>query len=312
MSLDHKVTYRENASSFIPHSKSSSSPSFSTGSSESYALSRCSSVSSLASSYSAITTTSVLSTDDESDDQICLVSILKKPKGSPYSHSRQRNHGRNSSDTGDENRLVDNTDDDDGNEADDANDDLDEWEDDEGECDIIFERNVTFDEPLATDIITGAQVLPSSRSRLEWAAVKARECLERERAVLEGAWSSSREGEIETGVDAVPKDISSEIAGPRWQDKGELEAEEIEGEDEREEEHISKLLPKLGLLDSDRHMSKGMNCGEEGEVKRRCDAEAEDLVYEITETVIRQVGQQQQQQQQQLERQEAWARQHSP
>jgi hypothetical protein len=62
-----------------------------------------------------------------------------------------------------------------------------EYEDDEGsgsrsevelEVDIVFERNVTFDDPLATDIATGAVVPPSSRTRQEWIAMLIRASLE--------------------------------------------------------------------------------------------------------------------------------------
>ncbi|KAI0548119.1 hypothetical protein F4679DRAFT_552017 [Xylaria curta] len=208
-SLQHYSHLQPEESSQPPqHSPPSSSPSFSSES-ESYPLSRCSSISSLSSAYSD-------NSDDTSDTEDCssdnnaqhfLISILKKPKrlqrGSKQqqgcesrqmsNHHHQHNHNNSSSHNGNnkgnnnyadnaanglkEEYVTENEEEDDDDEWQDL--DEDEDDDDESECEIIFERNVTFDEPLATDIITGVPVTPSSRSRVEWTMLKARERLER-------------------------------------------------------------------------------------------------------------------------------------
>ncbi|KAI1362781.1 hypothetical protein F5Y08DRAFT_260449 [Xylaria arbuscula] len=50
--------------------------------------------------------------------------------------------------------------------------------DDTSDCDIVFERHVTFTDPIATDLVNGAPVAPSPHSRAEWKAMRARERLE--------------------------------------------------------------------------------------------------------------------------------------
>ncbi|TRX91188.1 hypothetical protein FHL15_007976 [Xylaria flabelliformis] len=224
-----------------PHVHSSSSPPSSSPSSssesESYPLSRCSSISSLSSAYSDSDTSD---TEDCGDNALFLISILKKPRllrGSKQQQQQQQqqgcerqmshhqhnynninnntnhsgnNKGNNSYAGNNANGLkeeyVTETEDD-GDEWQDL-DDLDEDEDDdESECEIVFERNVTFDDPLATDIITGVPVAPSSRSRVEWTALKARERLERRLGFL-GAFE---EEEGEEGDDNMsPQDILEE------------------------------------------------------------------------------------------------------
>ncbi|KAI1158787.1 hypothetical protein F5B18DRAFT_66011 [Nemania serpens] len=180
MLIAWQFTHDEPASSAFPHphaSKSSPSPSFSAESSESYPLSRSSSISTCDWS------------DDDSDDErggkIILVSILKKPRQRDDINVRQRQHNQRPSSNDSSGQDVAHEDDAcDGEEDWDReceDDDEDEDDDDESECEIIFERNVSFNDPLATDIVTGDPVKPSPLSRLEWTALKARECLERER-----------------------------------------------------------------------------------------------------------------------------------
>ncbi|KAI0441703.1 hypothetical protein F4803DRAFT_551832 [Xylaria telfairii] len=206
--MAYRNTHGEKRSSLHPdvdapspsHSpSSSSSPSFSSES-ESYPLSRCSSVSSFSSAYSDSDTPD---TEECADDARFLISILKKPRllrrgkqqQQPQACERQMSqHDDNSSSPGTNNGngYADNQGEEkhepdklggDGFVKDDEDD---EWQDcdDESECDIIFERNVTFDDPLATDIVTGVPVAPSRRSRVEWAALIARERLERRMGFL--------------------------------------------------------------------------------------------------------------------------------
>lgn len=209
--MDWDMTYRnthgEKRSSLHPdvdsHSPPSpSSPSFSSES-ESYPLSRCSSVSSLSSAYSDSDTSD---TEECADDARFLISILKKPRlirgGKQQQQQQQQACERQMSQhdnsispsTNNDNNHTDNKGEE-KNEVDELRgdgyvkeDEDDEWQDcdDESECDIIFERNVTFDDPLATDIVTGVPVAPSRRSRVEWAALIARERLERRMGFLAG------------------------------------------------------------------------------------------------------------------------------
>ncbi|KAI1739793.1 hypothetical protein F4680DRAFT_421555 [Xylaria scruposa] len=226
--MAYRETHDETTSSSLQYShlhlqseqlhSPSSSPSFSSES-ESYPLSRCSSVSSLSSAYSDSDTSD---TEDCSDNAHFLISILKKPRllrGSKQQHqqgcesqmSNQHNYNnshsgsKGDSDAGNANRLKEYVTE---NEEDDEWQDLDDDEDDESQCEIIFERNVTFDDPLATDIITGAPVPPSSRSRDEWTALKARERLERRLGFL-GVFEEE-EGD----------DISQDMAEERHEDLG--------------------------------------------------------------------------------------------
>ncbi|KAI1175814.1 hypothetical protein F4777DRAFT_548688 [Nemania sp. FL0916] len=144
------------------HTKSSPSPSFSAESSESHSLSRCSSISSITSEYSAAT--SACESDSDDDEEFCPISILKKPK----SNRRRRSQSQNGDEENNEDQETDEDDDDDS----------------DSECEIIFERNVSFDDPLATDIVTGDPVAPSPLSRLQWTAQRARERLDRERELF--------------------------------------------------------------------------------------------------------------------------------
>ncbi|KAI0190156.1 hypothetical protein EV127DRAFT_430558 [Xylaria flabelliformis] len=210
-----------------PHVHSSSSSPSSSSESESYPLSRCSSISSLSSAYSDSDTSD---TEDCGDNAHFLISILKKPRlrrGSKQqqqqqqqqrqgcerqmshhqhnyhnntNHSGKNNKGNNSyagnnADGLKEEYVTENEDDGDAWQDLDDLDLDDDLDDDESECEIVFERNVTFDDPLATDIITGVPVAPSSRSRVEWTALKARERLERRLGFLGGFEEEEEEEE---------------------------------------------------------------------------------------------------------------------
>ncbi|KAI1810183.1 hypothetical protein GGS20DRAFT_568666 [Poronia punctata] len=94
--------------------------------------------------------------EDEEDIVVELISILKKPRI-----------------TGDSGCS---------NGADDQDD-----SDDESECDVVFERNVSFDDPLATDMVTGAMVPQTLLSREEWTAIKLRESIERGGSLISSA-----------------------------------------------------------------------------------------------------------------------------
>ncbi|KAI0854649.1 hypothetical protein F4860DRAFT_520636 [Xylaria cubensis] len=202
-----------------PHVHSSSSSPSSSSESESYPLSRCSSISSLSSAYSDSDTSD---TEDCGDNAHFLISILKKPRlrrGTKQQQQQQQqqqrqgcerqmshhqhNYHNNTNHSGNNNKGNNSYA---GNNADELKeeyvteneDDGDEWQDlddDESECEIVFERNVAFDDPLATDIITGVPVTPSSRSRVEWTALKARERLERRLGFLGGFEEEEEEGD---------------------------------------------------------------------------------------------------------------------
>ncbi|KAI0406658.1 hypothetical protein F4802DRAFT_557015 [Xylaria palmicola] len=168
-------------------------PLYSSGS-ESSLLSRCSSITSFSSASSETDTDSK---DDDCEPQI-LISILKKPRrvcdrrrdagwasrqeakdrpsNNSHIHNTNNNGASNQEDTKARSTGGSNSEvcagDDEGEE------DWQDWDDEESECDVIFERNVTFDDPLATDMVTGDPVAPSSRSRAEWESLVARKCLE--------------------------------------------------------------------------------------------------------------------------------------
>ncbi|KAI0110343.1 hypothetical protein GGR51DRAFT_88089 [Nemania sp. FL0031] len=273
-----------------PHShatKSSPSPSFSAESSESYPLSRSSSISSL---YSTAASTCESDSDsddeDDEDDKFILVSILKKPRRryrNTHSQAQQRHHQFDSSRNypNDGGNHYDNGDyyyTDDRNEG--ACYEDDEDEDDESECDIVFERNVTFNDPLATDIITGDPIEPSPLSRLEWTALRARECLEREReefGKFDDAWREFEE-----------------------QEQGAFQGRSLEEELQAlEDEEIPTNWRRH--LDIDMHDDKHKELGydEDRESMRLFATEAKDIVPEITEAAVQHVAQGQQRQQRQ-------------
>ncbi|KAI0187371.1 hypothetical protein F4808DRAFT_446878 [Astrocystis sublimbata] len=257
----HRCSHRLTKSPRSP----SSSPSFSSESESRTTLSRCSSLSSLTSAYSE---TDGSETDDcDDDNEVILISILKKPRPgrSPkpqQAHdqaqmSQQHQHSQGGADDasshlhnqhhhhaidGDEAlgfNVDEETDDDDWQRCDDE---------EESECDIIFERNVSFDNPLATDLVTGLEVQPSTRSRVEWAAMKAREQLERieRKLMLLGVSDDNEEGEDEWNEEQA-------IEGG-FQDKDTDTDTDIRGEDRHQvlnDEHGGKTEEKSGIEDDD-------------------------------------------------------------
>ncbi|KAI1127636.1 hypothetical protein F5Y10DRAFT_242333 [Nemania abortiva] len=279
-----------------PHShaaKSSPSPSFSAESSESYPLSRCSSISSLCST-AASTCESDSDGDDEDDDggKFILVSILKKPRRwrrDAHSQAQQRNHCANDHPSSSNNNSGKNSDNNHKNNNDynyagdgegEAYYEDDEDGDDESECEIVFERNVTFDDPLATDIVTGEPIKPSPLSRLEWTALKSRECLDREREEFGRDRKESEEAWEEFEED---------------QFRGRSLGEELE---ELEDEEIPKTWGRYTDMDMHEH-EHDESAREEGKRLKQSDDDVEDAVLEITETAVQLVAQGQQRRQDQ-------------
>ncbi|KAI0802241.1 hypothetical protein GGR55DRAFT_666706 [Xylaria sp. FL0064] len=201
-------------------------------------LYRCSSVSSISSIYSMLSTDSTSTTDSSSPDEAFpVIGILKKPRGQFYRGSAtQPDSSRNSSsnnnsnwsgeeyshDIDDDNEQVEK----DKNEEEDDNDDECNWEDEESECEIVFERNVTFNDPIATDLISGAPVSPSPHSRIEWTALRARALLERMRKADEGEWvDCDDEDEDEEDQTGETGDIPPELRRMREQEQEQKEWE---------------------------------------------------------------------------------------
>lgn len=227
------------------------------------------------------------------------MSILKKPrqrydvkpKPDSRAHQRQHNQRHSSHDNSDQHVAhEDDASDDDDEDWDQEceDDDEDDEDDDESECEIIFERNVSFNDPLATDIVTGDPVKPSPLSRLEWTALKARECLEREREqfgrereAFDEAWQEfediqSEDRRLEGGSEELG-DIDG--AGPDETNKEGWEEESM-NRNRRRHEHVDILT----------HGRKDAICeGSNGE-RKASDTDVENLVLEITETVVRLVG----------------------
>ncbi|KAI8951646.1 hypothetical protein F4801DRAFT_278049 [Xylaria longipes] len=212
----------------------SSSPSFSSES-ESYPLSRCSSISSLSSAYSDSDTSD---TEECGDDARFLVGILKKPRlfrrgkqqqqqqqgcetQMSHQHDYDSSHSRNNGNSYADNKKENDADGLKGEEyAKGYDDDADEWQDlddddDESECEVIFERNVTFDDPLATDIVTGVPVAPSCRSRVEWTALKARERLERRLGFLGASEGEEEDGTSQDLLEERHEDFDGEAESKR-------------------------------------------------------------------------------------------------
>ncbi|KAJ8122373.1 hypothetical protein ONZ43_g1415 [Nemania bipapillata] len=298
------TTRDESASASFSHSqrpqdapshaaKSSPSPSFSAESSESYPLSRCSSISSL---YSTATSTCESDSDDEGDDdKIFLVSILKKPRvwrRGAHSPEQQRIRNSNSNYASHNNGIHDsscNDDDDDDDEWKyEAEEDDDEEDDDESECEIIFERNVSFNDPLATDIVTGDPVEPSPLSRLEWTASRARACLERERKEFERDREVFQEAWEEFEVGPGGKSLEEELKELRC----------LDGEDEEPPENQSAKMMENA------YGGKRTEPASHGQSKRgvALDFEVENILLEMVEAAVRLVGQEQQRQQEKQKR----------
>lgn len=239
------------------------------------------------------------------------MSILKKPRqphdvhpGSrahqPQHNQCQHNQRRGSSndnsgqDVAHEDGACDDKEDWD-QECEEDDDEDDDDEDDESECEIIFERNVSFNDPLATDIVTGDPVKPSPLSRLEWTALKARECLEREREEF---------GREREAFDEAWLEFEDTMSGSR-RPEGELdELEDAEGvgageenKEDWEEESMSKNRRRHEHIDTPTHECKdAIREGSDAE-RKTSDTDVENPVLEITETVVRLVGQEQKQQQ---------------
>ncbi|KAI0527742.1 hypothetical protein F5B22DRAFT_2378 [Xylaria bambusicola] len=203
-------------------------------------LSRCSSTSSLTSTYSVCSHDSSSTTDSSSpDESYPIIGILKKPKPTTtrrrVSNSKQASSQVDHSSAQEGKSITCNTKcgnesyhDEEHTKGGAQEEDEYSWEeeededDDASECDIIFERHVTFTEPLATDLVSGSPVQPSPHSRTEWTARRARECLERMR--LDGGWLGCEIYEDEDD------DGEGHDGGRRVQD------EENDSEDEDEDE----------------------------------------------------------------------------
>ncbi|KAI8627368.1 hypothetical protein F5Y19DRAFT_176822 [Xylariaceae sp. FL1651] len=100
-----------------------------------------------------------------------------------------------------------------------------------GDCGVAFERSVTFDDPIARDIITGAVVSPSPLSRQEWTAKMTREFIERNRAAARRDTTTIIERSF--GVCRIVRltitELDAEVAEPDNADeRGGVVAENIE------------------------------------------------------------------------------------
>ncbi|KAI1422833.1 hypothetical protein F5Y12DRAFT_580377 [Xylaria sp. FL1777] len=210
--------------------KTSSEPSHeSSEPTEPAALYRCSSVSSFSSTYSTSSTHSSSSTGSSSPDEgFPVIGILKKPRHRFRGGKLGGRQYSNDSQNGDEDSHDNDHEKEDelGEEEEEEEEEEGEgeccWEDEESECDVVFERHVTFNDPIATDIVSGAPVSPSSHSRIEWTALRARACLERMKKHDEGDWVDC-EGEEEDG-EGEAEEISGELQDTR---KHEQENSEI-------------------------------------------------------------------------------------
>ncbi|KAI0393885.1 hypothetical protein F5Y17DRAFT_282146 [Xylariaceae sp. FL0594] len=143
------------------------------------------------------------SEEDEDDEMVVveLVSILKKPRDLLHSSSLC-------------NGMVDDEDTEEGS-----------------ECDVVFERNVTFTEPLATDMETGDIVQPSKLSRQEWTAMKLRESIERNLFLVD--CKSGMSADIAEGTQ---EDSDDEENGKQTHNDIKASDEEMRDDDDEEEE----------------------------------------------------------------------------
>jgi len=238
-----KATHYENKHTtgcFSPSSPINTSP-----------LSRCSSTSSDL-SFCSLTTPTASSVDsgddeDEGDDQdydsdydydedeeseddddemvVELISILKKPRDPSNWHSIHNDNGDNDNDDG------------------------------PSECEVVFERNVAFTDPLATDLMTGDIVQPSRLSREEWTALKLRESIERSGFLVD----------CKNGKDTR----MAEHAGLL--------------EDEDEDEEGNEKNYNNDSKDSDEEMHDNDDSDSDVEIR---DAEVEGLVFEAVNTIV--------------------------
>ncbi|KAI1347627.1 hypothetical protein F5Y01DRAFT_294388 [Xylaria sp. FL0043] len=228
-------------------------------------LYRCSSASSISSIYSMLSTDSSSTTDSSSPDEAFpVIGILKKPRqqfrrGSATQPDSSRNSSSNnnsnwsseeySHDINDDNKQAEK----DENEEEDEIDDEGAWEDEESECEIVFERHVTFNDPIATDLVSGAPVSPSPHSRIEWTALRARALLERMRKADEGEWVDCEDDEEDE------EDAKGET--------GEIPQEFQRMREQEQEQEQKEWERGRGRADAD-------------------DDDVEELVREITEKVV--------------------------
>ncbi|KAI0965051.1 hypothetical protein F4678DRAFT_454023 [Xylaria arbuscula] len=188
--------YTESSSSDASHSKAAASThheSFESAGPRA-PLCRSSSISSISSAYSTASDDSWSSTDSSSPDEgFPIIGILKKSRrrsrggnttqgggwGSNYYWNEQGSSHHNSHDG--ESRRDNLQSGKEGEEAAVQEDEENSWEDADSasDCDIIFERHVTFTDPVATDIVDGSPVPQSVLSRTEWTALRMRMKLER-------------------------------------------------------------------------------------------------------------------------------------
>ncbi|KAF2966324.1 hypothetical protein GQX73_g7270 [Xylaria multiplex] len=261
---------------------------------ESSPLYRSSSISSLSSAYSDCSTESSSSTDSSSPDEgYPIVSILKKPRQRFRNEGAQQqlsnpNHAHESGDHGNHDEGNANADEQ-TERQEGEDDDEDCWEDEESDCDIVFERHVTFDDPLATDLVSGCPVSPSPRSRTEWTAMRARACLERMRVAWksQGDTEEDEEGEAQEGRQNGHEETNDiPLAGITLAE--ELENHGFFGEGGFE---IVRVETEAG----DVHTTRGHNNdrrqeeswqGEGRKGERKIDADVDDLVHGLVDRVV--------------------------
>lgn len=228
------------------------------------------------------------------------MSILKKPRQRDDINVRQRQHNQRPSSNDSSGQDVAHEDDAcDGEEDWDReceDDDEDEDDDDESECEIIFERNVSFNDPLATDIVTGDPVKPSPLSRLEWTALKARECLERERH----EFGKDREAFDEAWLEFEDARFGSRKPEEELQGLGDAEGAGADEESKEgwEEESMSTNRRRYEHIDTPTHERKDAIYERSNGQRNASDTDVESPVLDITETVVRLAGQEQKQQRQ--------------
>ncbi|KAI1290678.1 hypothetical protein F5Y03DRAFT_377932 [Xylaria venustula] len=156
-------------------------------------LRRSSSVSSISSTYSSASDDSWSSTESSSPEEgtFPIIGILKKPRrrsttvqqrrSDLYSNNQGNNHHDNHNGDSRRGNLNKEEDDDDDEEEEEAVEETDDSWEDADDCDIGFERHVTFTDPVATDIVDGSPVPQSALSRTEWTALRLRMKMEQMR-----------------------------------------------------------------------------------------------------------------------------------
>jgi hypothetical protein len=239
------------------------------------------------------------------------VSILKKPKPQPWRRPDRRDRTRNQNclDASSNSTCEKNPDNDE-----DSGCDTDYESESESECEIIFERNVSFDDPLATDMVTGDPVKPSPLSRLEWTALRARECIEQERIKFEKekdeaqrAWrgfegvglseGNSLENNLQGSWDSEAFDADDDYVED---DEEEKEEDEERNEEEDEDEDIRpRTGSTYGPMLTDENMCQekreegDLGSGEDSILRQTADINREDPVLDVLEKVVSLTVQQQ-------------------